>query len=310
MSFRSRLRSLWRNVAHRDRVERDLDHELSAAFELLVDEHLQKGAPPAEARRAATLQLGRIDSIKTQVRDVRGGAGLETLWHDIRFSLRLLGRNRSFTTAAIVSLALGMGASGTVFGLLNALRLRSLPVAHAAELAEIQLSGPRCCRHTGRNRQVSLPLWQEIVRQQQGFSALFAFADTRFNLAPQGEVRYVEGLYVSGEFFPVLGVTALRGRMLTPADDRAGCANAPARHQPRAVAGRVRRRRGRPVANTHPPLGPPPHRRHRSRNLPGRGGGPPFRGGAPRLRRGIRSSRSLVAGGHGPARARVDAVRR
>jgi putative ABC transport system permease protein len=228
MSFRSRLRSLWRNVAHRDRVERDLDHELSAAFELLVDEHLQKGAPPAEARRAATLQLGRIDSIKTQVRNVRGGAGLETLWHDIRFSLRLLRRNRSFTAAAIVSLALGMGANATVFGLLNALRLRSLPVAHAGELAEVQLSGPRCCRHTGRNRQVSQPLWQEILRQQQGFAALFAFADTRFNLAPQGEVRYVEGLYVSGEFFPVLGVPALRGRMLTPADDRAGCANAPA----------------------------------------------------------------------------------
>ena len=75
---------------------------------------------------------------------------------------------------------------------------------------------------------MSLPLWQEILRQQQGFAALFAFADTRFNLAPQGEVRYVEGLYVSGEFFPVLGVPALRGRMLTPADDRAGCANAPA----------------------------------------------------------------------------------
>ena len=81
-------------------------------------------------------------------------------------------------------------------------------------------------------------------------------------------------------------------------------------HQPRAVAGRVRRRRRHPVANAHPPLRAPPHRRHRSRNLPGRGGGPPFRGGAPRLRRGIRSSRSLVAGGHGPARARVDTVRR
>ena len=73
-----------------------------------------------------------------------------------------------------------------------------------------------------------MPLWQEMVRHQQAFSALFAFADTRFNLAPQGEVRYVEGLYVSGEFFPVLGVAALAGRMLTPADDRAGCANAPA----------------------------------------------------------------------------------
>jgi putative ABC transport system permease protein len=228
MSLPSRLRGLWRNVTHRDRVERDLDDELHAAFALLVDEHLQKGSTPAEARRAAMLQLGPLDSIKTRVRDVRGGAGIETLWHDIRFSLRLLRRSRSFTVAAVASLALGMGASGTVFGLLNALRLRSLPVAHAEELAEVRLDGPRCCRHTGRNRQASLPLSQEMVRHQQAFSALFAFADTRFNLAPQGEVRYVEGLYVSGEFFPVLGVAALAGRMLTPADDRAGCANAPA----------------------------------------------------------------------------------
>ena len=163
MSLRSRLRSLWRNVAHSDRVERDLDNELNAALGLLVDEHLQKGATPAEARRAALLQLGQVESIKTQVRDSRGGAGIESLWYDVRFSLRQLARSRSFTTAAVVSLAPGMGANGAVFGLLNALRLRSLPVADAGQLAEIRLSGPRCCRHTGRNRQMSLPLWQEIV---------------------------------------------------------------------------------------------------------------------------------------------------
>jgi hypothetical protein len=186
VSLRSRLRSLWRNVAHSDRVERDLDNEPNAALDLLVDEHLQQGATPAEARRAARLELGQVESIKTQVRDSRGGAGIESLWHDVRFSLRQLARSRSFTTAAVVSLALGMGANGAVFGLLNALRLRSLPVADAGQLAEIRLSGPRCCRHTGRNRQMSLPLWQEISRQQQGFSSLFAFADTRFALAIVG----------------------------------------------------------------------------------------------------------------------------
>jgi len=224
----TRLASAWRNLVHRRSVERDLDEELRGTFDLLVDEYVASGMNAAGARRAAMLQLGRIDSIKTQVRDARSGAGLETLWHDIRFSVRLLRRSPSFTAAAIVSLALGIGANAAVFGLLNALRLRSLPVADAGALAEVRLTGPRCCRHTGRNRQVSLPLWQELVRQQQAFSGLFAFADTRFNLAPHGEVRYVEGLYVSGDFFPVLGVAALRGRMLTPADDRAGCANAPA----------------------------------------------------------------------------------
>jgi hypothetical protein len=228
MAWLKRLRALWRNLVHREVADRALDDELRGTFDLLVDEHLAAGMNPVEARRAAMLQLGRIDSITTQVRAARSGAGIESLWHDIRFSVRLLRRSPSFMAAAIISLALGIGASGAMFGLLNALRLRTLPVANAGDLAEIRLDGPRCCRHTGRNRQVSLPLWQEIAGQQQAFSSVFAFADTRFNLAPQGEVRYVEGLYVSGNFFPVLGVDALRGRMLTPDDDRAGCAKAPA----------------------------------------------------------------------------------
>ena len=82
---------------------------------------------------------------------------------------------------------------------------------------------PRCCRHTGRNKQVSLPLWDQIRQHQQAFSSLFAFADTRFNLAPQGEVRYVEGLFVSGDFFRVLGVARALGRTIGAEDDRPGC---------------------------------------------------------------------------------------
>ena len=91
---------------------------------------------PARRGGRQCCSSARIDSIKTQVREARSGAGLETLWHDIRFSVRLLRRSPSFTAAAIVSLALGMGANGAVFGLLNALRLRSLPVADAGALAE------------------------------------------------------------------------------------------------------------------------------------------------------------------------------
>ena len=220
------LRNLWRNIVHRGRVERDLDDELRSVFEQLVSEKIEAGIAPADARRLATLEMGRLESLKTQVRESRSGAGLETLWHDIRFAARLLRRTPAFALAAIVSLALGIGANSAVFGLVNALRLRSLPVAQADELAEVRLDGPRCCRHTGRNRQISLPLWQEIVRRQQAFASMFAFADTRFNLAPQGEVRYVEGLYVSGEFFPVLGVPPALGRPLGVADDQPGCRNA------------------------------------------------------------------------------------
>jgi predicted permease len=220
-----RFRSLWRNIVHRGRVERDLEDELRSVFEQLVAEKTAAGMAPADAQRQATRELGRVESLKLLVRESRTGAGLETLWTDVRFGVRLLRRSPAFAAAVIVSLALGIGANTAVFGLLNAVRLRSLPVPRADELAEIRLEGPRCCRHTGRNRQVSLPLWQEIVKRQQAFASLFAFADTRFNLAPRGEVRYVEGLFVSGEFFPVLGVPAALGRTIGAADDHAGCVN-------------------------------------------------------------------------------------
>ena len=224
----ARLRSLYRNLVHRGRVERDLDDEIAAVFSALEEEHRRSGLSADDARRAAAIELGRAASIKTQVRDARTGAAIETLWQDVRFGLRLLRRTPSFTAAAVLSVTLGVGATIALFGLLDAVRLRPLPVPRAAELAEVRLDGPRCCRHTGRNRQVSLPLWREIERQQQAFSAMFAFADTRFNLAPQGDVRYVEGLYVSGGFFQVLGVSALMGRTIEPADDRPGCNGAPA----------------------------------------------------------------------------------
>jgi putative ABC transport system permease protein len=225
MSLIFRIRSLWRNLVHRERVERDVESELHSYVDLLSDEYRSNGRSNGDAVREARVQLGGVQQVKEGVLAAKAGAWLETLWHDVRFGARLLWRTPSFAAAAIVSLALGIGANTAVFGLVNAIRLRTLPVERAQELAEIRLEGPRCCRHTGRNRQVSLPLWQEISGHQQAFSEMFAFADTRFNLAPRGEVRYVEGLFVSGDFFRVLGVKPALGRTLTPLDDRAGCTN-------------------------------------------------------------------------------------
>ena len=206
-------------------LDRELDAELRAYVDLLTDEYRARGLNPEAARRKAMLDAGGLESVKDGVRDVRSGVWLESLWCDLVFGARLLRRTPSFAAAAILSLALGIGANAAVFGLLNALRLRSLPVAHPEELAEIRLEGPRCCRHTGRNRQVSLPLWNEIRARQQALSGMFAFSDTRFNLATAGEVRYVEALWVSDTFFPVLGVRPALGRMLGPEDDRPGCGN-------------------------------------------------------------------------------------
>jgi hypothetical protein len=89
MPLMSRLSSLWRNLAHRDRVDRDLDDEIGAAFELIVDEKIRAGPRPEEARRIARLELGHRDSTTEQVRDVRAGAHLDAIRRDVHHGPRL-----------------------------------------------------------------------------------------------------------------------------------------------------------------------------------------------------------------------------
>jgi hypothetical protein len=167
----SRLRSLWRNLVHRTRVERDLDDELRAAFDTLVHERVQAGMRPAEARRAATLELGRIDSIKTQVREGRSGAGLETLWHDVRFGARMLRRNPLFTFTAVLSLGIGIGANMTIFSVVNVLMLRDLPVAEPRQLVEVG----RITRR-GPGFSFSYPAYARLRDENSAFSGMVALS--------------------------------------------------------------------------------------------------------------------------------------
>ncbi|HET9567957.1 MAG TPA: permease prefix domain 1-containing protein, partial [Vicinamibacterales bacterium] len=111
----ARARLFLRNVLSRDRVERDLDDELQAALDLLIDEELERGKSPADARRAALLTIGGVESLKVQVREVRAGAWFDTVLRDIRYAARLLVRNPIFTLTAALSLAIGIGATTTIF---------------------------------------------------------------------------------------------------------------------------------------------------------------------------------------------------
>jgi hypothetical protein len=111
---------MWRNLRSHAAVERDLDDELRAALELLIEEKVRAGMPPDAARRAATIEL-RIESVKEQVRDVRAGSVVETLAQDARYAVRLLRRNPLFALTAALSLAIGIGGATTVFTVANGL---------------------------------------------------------------------------------------------------------------------------------------------------------------------------------------------
>jgi putative ABC transport system permease protein len=129
---------------------------------------------------------------------------LEGFWQDIRYGGRLLRMNPGFFAVAMLSLALGIGANTAIFEILNAVRLRMLPLAHPEQLAELKIAeNEHCCsgNFTGRRSTFTNAQWEQIRDHQQAFSAIFAWGDNRFNLAEGGEARFAEGLWVSGQYF-------------------------------------------------------------------------------------------------------------
>jgi len=153
---------------------------------------------------------------------------LDTLWQDLRYGARLLRANPGFTAVAILSLALGIGANTAIFQLLDAVRMRSLPVQDPQDLAFIRIADRNWASGSfnGYYSQLTNPMWEQIRQQQQGFSGVFAFGGERLNLARGGEAKNAEVMWVSGGFFNVLGVPPLLGRVFTQADDQRGCSTA------------------------------------------------------------------------------------
>jgi predicted permease len=144
---------------------------------------------------------------------------------DLRYACRQLRKSPGFAVAAVLSLALGIGANTAIFQLVDAIRLKMLPVRDAQELATLSwVKGSiRSGNFSTRSAQFTSAQYDAIRKHQQAFSGLMAWSATRFNLAPGGEARYAEGQYTSGEFFSVLGVNPMIGRTLTAQDDNPAC---------------------------------------------------------------------------------------
>src|SRR5262249_8372823 len=152
---------------------------------------------------------------------------VDSAWRDLKFGARLLRLNPGFAVVAVLSLALGIGANTAIFQLLDAVRMRTLPVANPQELVEIKIVKTphgRSGHFTGRFSNLSYEQWARIRDRQHAFSTAFAWGTTTFELAQGGESQPASGLWVSGDFFSGLGVGPLVGRMLTAVDDQPACA--------------------------------------------------------------------------------------
>lgn len=210
-----------RNFVHPDRAEQDLAREIGSHLALIEDDFRRRGMSGDEARLAAKRAYGGIEQAKELHREARSWLWLEQVRQDFRFSIRTLRNGPGFSLTAILTLALGIGANTAIFSLIDAVMLKALPVSHPEELMQVNMAKRDIWGV--EDPFVSNPVWEQLRDVQDIFSGLFGYAVARFDLAARGEARYVQGNYVSGQFFDTLGLRPITGRVITTADDRRGC---------------------------------------------------------------------------------------
>jgi predicted permease len=221
-------------------VEGELSDELRFHFEKLVEEKITKGIGAEEARYAALRELGGVDQIKEECRDMRRVNYIENFIQDVRFGIRTLSKSLGVAVVAIITLALGIGANTAIFTLLDSVLLRNLPVREPARLVSfadnpresMSFSEPQSPEdsigQSGQWTLFSYPMYEYFRDHGRLFEGICAFQtpeDTlsvRFEGPQHGAAQLAQGKLVSGNFFSVLGVAAALGRPLTPEDDRPG----------------------------------------------------------------------------------------
>ena len=207
------------------RRRRDLDDEIEAHLQIAVRERVERGEIPADARAAAAKEFGNVPLVKDVTRETWGWRWLERVVQDLKYALRQLLKSPGFTLAAIATLALGIGANTAIFELLDAVLLQSLPVVDPQQLAEVRVVDMDKARGGVFSGYpvVTNPIWEKLREDHQGFSAIAAWRDTGFSRDSGGDARFAKGLWVSGDFFRVLGVSPIQGRLFTAEDDHRGC---------------------------------------------------------------------------------------
>jgi predicted permease len=218
----------WAGAAqNEDRLRVEIEEHL----ELQAADNLRAGLPADEARRQAVLKFGAVEAVKEDYRDRRGMPLLESLVQDTRYSLRRLRKSPAFTVTVVLTLALGIGATTSIFTLVHAVLMKSLAVANPAELYRLGTEA-RCCYWPAYSQDkefsiVSYDLYKHFRDNTPGFAELAAFqaGGALFGVRRAGGQESAQsspGEFVSGNYFTMFGVRPYAGRLLTPDDDRPG----------------------------------------------------------------------------------------
>jgi predicted permease len=213
------------NWFRRRKLETGLDRELQYHYDRRVADLTAAGQPEWEARRRAALELGGLTQQKEEVRDVWLGRWLRDFAYDLRFSARSFLRSPSFTITAVLSLALGIGATTAIYSLVNQVVLQALPVRQPGRLVLVDWIGDPVANGFGSYNLLSYPLCRGLQQQSRFFDGVLCRASTTVNLSAGGEPRPTAAEIVSDSYFTVLGVNPALGQLWSGTDDTAPGAN-------------------------------------------------------------------------------------
>ena len=204
---------------NRDDKDADLEAEIRSHLEMAARDRMRDGQGLREAQDAARREFGNVGLIKEVTREMWSGASLETFLQDVRYGLRMLAKSPAFAVIAILTLALGIGANTAVFSIVNGVLLNPLPYPNPEELVTLHESKPAF-----DNGSISYPNFRDWQKNNHTFSAMAISRNTTFILGGHGQPEQIPGVFVSSEFFPLLGIKPLAGRMLRSGEDEVSAA--------------------------------------------------------------------------------------
>jgi predicted permease len=207
-------------------LDSDLDAEMAAHLQFAIDNNLQRGLSPSEARRQALIHFGGPQQSRETHRETRSFQKLDDLFQDVRYTIRTLRKDRSFALIAIIILAIGIGANIVVFSVVNTLLLRPLPFPNSQQLVWIAPPPSSCGLSCATYSADAYEEFRDQSLAYQGVTAFEAFSTPdNLRLTGHGEPVPATSMEVIGNFFQVLGVTPLKGRLFSAEETRPGGPN-------------------------------------------------------------------------------------
>jgi putative ABC transport system permease protein len=206
-----------RRLFHKDQTERQLAAELLFHLEQRTAEFIASGLAPEEARRRARIEFGGLEGVKEECRESRRVHLLETFFQDARYGLRMLRRSPGFTTVALLTLALGIGANTAIFSVVNGVIINRLPFPEPDRLVILHES-----KVNFDEGSISYPNFLDWQKENSVFTAMGAYLFNSMTLTGNGQPELLRGQMVSADFFPVLGVAPMTGRNFSAEEDRLG----------------------------------------------------------------------------------------